>query len=121
VAQETYNTDRKRLLIHPGQDPSEVPVIFLDENQVVITEGKNESSIMVAANYGLGFQGPISIQTSPDQIRFSALWKINPLVLSCLPSTSYTPIPWLKQSIPSPPKEMIRGIVSMAMLLTALM
>jgi len=118
MAKETFSTDRKRLLIHPGDDPNNVAAIYIDENHVVLTDPENKVSISVNRKHGIGLQGPLSIQTSPDQIRFAALWKINPLVLTCIPSTVYTPIPWLRQSIPETPKEMVQGIVTMAKLLS---
>lgn len=120
MAEEVYSTKRKRRLIHPGSDPNGVSAIYLDENQIVLTDALNESSITVNKSAGIGIQGPISVQTTPDQIRFAALWKINPLVTTSLPSSIYTPIPWLRQSIPQPPKELVQGIVTMASLLSTL-
>lgn len=120
MATETYNTDRKRLLIHPGETPINNPAIYLDENNIALTDAANKSSILISKDFGIGLQGPISMQASPQQVRFAGLWKINPLVLTSLPSTIYTPIPWLRQSIPMPPKEMIKGIVVMASLLTVI-
>jgi hypothetical protein len=120
MAKETYDTGRKRLLIHPGEDPTNKSAIYLDENSVVITDAENKHSIQVTRSDGIGFQGPLSIQTTPDQIRFAAMWKINPLVLTAIPSTVYTPIPWLRKAPLTVNKEMVKGIVSIAKLLTAI-
>lgn len=120
MAKETFDTDRKRLLLHPGDDPNNVAAVYIDENHVVLVDPESKHSVSVNRKSGIGLQGPLSIQASPDQIRFSALWKINPLVLTCIPSTVYTPIPWLRQSNPETPKEMVNGIVAMAKLLAAI-
>lgn len=120
MAKETYDTKRKRLLIHPGDDPNNKSAIYIDENKIVLTDPENKNSISIARGDGIGFQGPLSIQTSPDQIRFSALWKINPLVLTTIPSTVYTPIPWLRKAPLTVNKELVAGIVSIAKLLSAI-
>ena len=120
MAKETYDTGRKRLLIHPGDDPKNKSAIYIDENSIVLTDATNQHSIQVTRGDGIGFQGPLSIQTTPDQIRFAAMWKINPLVLTTIPSTVYTPIPWLRKAPLTANKEMIAGIVSMSKLLTAI-
>ena len=120
MAKETYDTGRKRLLIHPGDDPFNKSAIYIDENTIALTDAENKHSIQITRANGIGLQGPLSIQTTPDQIRFAAMWKINPLVLTTIPSTVYTPIPWLRKAPLTANKEMVAGIVSIAKILTAI-
>jgi len=117
MPKETFSTDRKRLLIHPGDDPNNVSALYIDENHIVMVDPESKFSISVNRKFGIGIQGPLSIQSSPEEVRFAGLWKINPLVLTCIPSTVYTPIPWLRQSTPETPKELVKGIVTMAKML----
>ena len=45
-------------------------------------------------------KGKIHLATNPEDIRINGFWVLNPELLSCLPSTIYTPIPVLKYSDP---------------------
>lgn len=120
AVKETYKTEGKKRLIHAGDDPNGVAVVYLDENHVVMADPEGKSSVSVNKKFGVGIAGPLSIQGTPDQIRFAALWKLNPLLLTALPSTVYTPIPWLRPAVPQVPKDLVKGIVSMCKLLTAI-
>lgn len=108
---EFYNTKTgKKLLLHAGLDAANRAFAYFDDESVTISDPTGTSSIRVAKDYGVSIQGPLSIIASPEQVRFATMWKINPLVLSALPSTVYTPIPWLRQSIPMSYKEAIKGL-----------
>jgi len=64
--------------------------------------GSASKVLAISAKYGIGLQGALSLGANPDQISIAGgYWRINPLVLSTLPSTSVTPIPWLIKAIPS--------------------
>lgn len=56
--------------------------------------------VSVVGNSGTVIRGPIGITGVPSDIRISALWKFNDLLLACMPSTIMTPIPVLRFSLP---------------------
>ncbi len=56
--------------------------------------------ISVVGNSGTVIRGPVGFAGVPSDIRISALWKFNDLLLSCMPSTIMTPIPVLRFSLP---------------------
>jgi hypothetical protein len=120
MASEVFDTRGKRLLIHPGDDPDNKAAIYIDEDRIVMTDPTNKTSISVHRTNGIGLQGPLSIQGSPEQIRFSAMWKINPQVLAAIPSTVYTPTPWLRAAPITVNKQMVKGMMSMLKLLSAI-
>jgi hypothetical protein len=63
--------------------------------------GDSKKVFSVSPEFGLNLQGPISLAAFPEQISIGGgYWRINPLVLTCVPSTTPTPIPWLVKSTP---------------------
>lgn len=59
------------------------------------------NSLSITTEYGITLGGPISFGAMPDQMSYGGgYWRINPLVLTCIPSTSATPVPWLVQANP---------------------
>jgi hypothetical protein len=75
--------------------------IALREDLISIVADLN-TVISVTSLLGITLSGPISFGAMPDQISYGAgYWRINPLVLTSIPSTTATPIPWL---LPSTPK-----------------
>lgn len=121
MPEETYNLIKnKNILIHPGKDATDVPVLHLNTDQMVMVNPEGDASVLISREDGVSIQGPLSVQTSPEQWRVAGLWKVNPLTLSSLPSTTYTPVPWLRQAPPKPPKSLIEGIVSISSLLAGL-
>lgn len=108
---EFYQTRRgKRILLHAGKDATNKAFAFFDEDTIILADPTGQFGIAISKDFGTGIQGPLSLMMSPDEIRVAGLWKVNPLVLTALPSTIYTPIPWLRQSIPSSSKELVKGI-----------
>lgn len=116
--QEFYNTRAgKKLLLHAGKDATDRAFAYFDDNDIVLADPTGKIGIAIAKDFGIGIQGPLSLLQTPDEIRVAGMWKINPLVLSALPSTVYTPIPWLRQSTPSSSKELIEGLSEVASLI----
>jgi hypothetical protein len=63
--------------------------------------GNDKQVISVSDVFGIGLSGPISLSAMPDNVSFGGgYWRIDERVLSTLPSTSPTPIPWLKKATP---------------------
>ena len=119
MAEEYYKTrEGKRLLLHAGKTATDKAFAWFSENTIVISDSSGEYGVMVSDLYGTSIAGPLSILASPDQIRIAGLWKVNPLVITSLPSTLYTPIPWLRQSIPSSSQELVNGLSDIARILS---
>ena len=76
---------------------------YLAIRQDLITLAADLNAVIsVTSQLGISLSGPISFGAMPDQISYGAgYWRINPLVLTSIPSTAATPVPWL---LPSTPK-----------------
>jgi hypothetical protein len=111
MSDEIYNTiGTKNVLMHPGKSADDVPGLHINPQDAIVYSANGQSSIMISDD-GVGIAGPLSIMSSPYEVRYAGMWKVNPLVISTLPSTVYTPVPWLKSSMPKPNKQIIQGIV----------
>lgn len=67
----------------------------------------NSNSVSVDAEGGTFINGPLSISSQAENIRIGAIYRVNPLVSTGLPSTMITPIPTL---VIDPP---IKNLMSM--------
>jgi len=111
MTDEFYKTRQgKRLLLHAGREAANRAFAYFDADTIVLSDPTGNTGIMIAKDFGIGIQGPLSLLQNPEEIRVASLWKVNPLVISALPSTLYTPIPWLRRSIPTSSKELVKGI-----------
>lgn len=116
--QEFFNTRiGKKLLLHAGKDATNRAFALFDDESFRVADPTGKVSFMLSKDLGMALQGPISLIASPEEIRVAGLWKINPLVIAGLPSTVYTPVPWLRQSIPTSAAEVIKGLTDIATLL----
>jgi hypothetical protein len=76
------------------------PTVTVTESEVVIA-GDARNVIRVDPDYGVLLGGELSLSATPDQISFGGgYWRFNPLLLTCLPSTTPTPIPTLVKATP---------------------
>lgn len=67
--------------------------IYLKNDAVCITsQGSNG---MVVNKFGTTIDGKIHLAQDPNNIRIGGFWTLNNELLTCLPSTLYTPIPTL--------------------------
>ncbi len=74
------------------------------------------------AKLGNFVKGPVSFTAYPDQMRFAALWTLNPQLLSCIPSTITTPVSVLNFNLPlSGAEELIAEAVAMMTTLVAVL
>ena len=86
--------------IYAGDSYSDQP-LFLVTNDAIIAAASKTQGIIITEDFGVTLSGKISFRSNPDQMSFGfGYWRLNPLVLSCLPSTSATPIPMLVRSTP---------------------
>lgn len=76
------------------------PYISVTQDDILIS-GSKTSGIAISDKFGVTIGGKLSLATAPDQIQIGGgYWTFNPLILSCLPSTTPTPIPMLVKSTP---------------------
>ena len=84
--------DQRKLAIDGG-----IPQVLVTESKATMTYNDNG----VAVNeYGTIIKGKVHLTGDPRDIRINGFWTLNPELLTCIPSTVYTPIPVLKCSDP---------------------
>lgn len=70
----------------------------LDEGSSQIASGPN--SITTTRDAGNFINGPVSFTAPHTSLRFGAVFKLNPLLSTCIPSTLATPMPTFILDIP---------------------
>lgn len=63
-----------------------------------ITAGPN--SVSTVKDSGVFINGALSITSQVDNIKIGGIYKLNPLLSTCMPSTMITPIPALIMDLP---------------------
>ena len=63
-----------------------------------LTSGAN--SVSVTNDSGVYINGAVSISAQVDNIKVGGIFKFNPILSSCLPSTMITPIPVFVMDMP---------------------
>ena len=77
------------------------PSVVVTEDEVLLTGDKN-TLVRVDPTFGVQLSGQLSLSATPEQISIAGgYWRFNPMLLSCLPSTTPTPIPTLVKSTPA--------------------
>lgn len=80
--------------------------LMLEGQNSILASGPN--AVAVNRESGVYINGPVSFSSSVDSIRFSGIFKFNPVTASGLPSTIITPIPTFTIETP------IKGISNMS-------
>jgi hypothetical protein len=76
------------------------PSVVATQDEVVMA-GDSATVVRVSPAFGVQLSGQISLTATPEQIAIGGgYWRFNPLLLTCLPSTTPTPIPVLVKSQP---------------------
>lgn len=76
------------------------PYLVVTEDEVILV-GDSTNVVNVSPEFGAMLSGKISLSAMPDQISIGGgYWRFNPLLLSCIPSTTPTPIPTLVKADP---------------------
>jgi hypothetical protein len=78
------------------------PAIAVTEDEIVLA-GDSNTVVRVDPEFGVLISGDkVSFSATPDQISIGGgYWRFNPLLLTCLPSTTPTPIPTLVKATPN--------------------
>lgn len=85
---------------YAGDEWHEQPYSAVTEDGINLVADKT-NGIAMSSKFGVTIGGKLSISMMPDQISMGGgYWRINPLALSCIPSTTPTPIPMLVKSTP---------------------
>lgn len=86
-------------------------MVIAGESYSQITAGPNS---VTADRYGGVFiNGALSITSQVDNIKIGGIFRLNPILSSCMPSTMITPIPTLVMDLPVKHIASISGIASM--------
>ncbi len=79
------------------------PYIAVTQDSIHISAGAGKSNgLTVSDQFGTTIGGKLSLSMMPDQISIGGgYWRLNPLLLSCIPSTTPTPVPVLVKDTPN--------------------
>lgn len=93
------NTPQPKVL-YSGDGWTGQPYIAVLEDTINISTGR-QAGIAISDKFGITFGGSVSLSLMPDQVSIGGgYWRLNPLLLSCIPSTTPTPIPTLVKDVP---------------------
>jgi len=91
--------------------PESSDMLIVNEGYSQLTSRAN--SVTVTGESGTFINGPLSISSQIDSIKIGGIFKFNPILASCLPSTMVTPIPTLVMDMPIRNLRSAAGIASM--------
>lgn len=87
-------------IIYAGDQYDGQPFLIVSEEDIALV-GDKKNVISVNPTFGVLLGGRVSISSLPDQTSYGGgFWRVNPLVLSTVPSTTPTPVPWLVKDTP---------------------
>ena len=90
----------RQKVIYAGAEPTGQPYLIVTEDGIALVDDES-NVISLNPDFGINLSGRIALACMPEQISIGGgYWRINPLVLSCIPSTSATPVPWLNKAQP---------------------
>jgi hypothetical protein len=87
--------------IYAGDAWDGQPTLVLTEDEAILWADPVKGVIDVTAEFGVLLSGKLSLSASPQDISVGGgFWCLNPLLTTCLPSTTPTPIPTLVRTQP---------------------
>jgi len=110
-------THAKIMKAGPGDKASVAVLPNSVDISAPMSDDADTVGISVTENRGVIIKGQVGFTETPDKIRLSYLWTLNPLVLSGMPSTVMTPIPMTKFS---PPLEALIKMAALPSVIAAL-
>lgn len=103
--QQDPNKRQPKIIFAGDQWEDGMPYVLITEDAIVIM-GDKHMAINASKEFGTLISGKVSLSAMPNQISFcGGYWRLNPQLLSTVPSTTPTPVPWLVKAIP----ELFRG------------
>lgn len=88
-------------VIYAGDSYTDQPYIAVQGDTINVTASKTNACIALSDKFGITLGGALSFSVMPDQISIGGgYWRFNPLLLSCLASTTPTPVPTFIKSTP---------------------
>jgi hypothetical protein len=98
--QNSSNAPLQPKVIYAGDVYKGQPCIVITEDEINIV-GDSNNAIHLDPSFGVFLSGKLSLSAMPDQISIAGgYWRLNPLLISCVPSTTPTPVPTLVPSTP---------------------
>ena len=95
----TYELQPKSL--YAGDSYQGQPSVAVTEDEIILV-GDSNNVIRVDPDFGVLLSGNLSLSAMPQQVSFGGgYYRLNPLLLTCLPSTTPTPIPTLVKDTPN--------------------
>lgn len=85
---------------------------FLNVEDEIAQIASGPNSITTTRESGNFINGPVSFSSPPTSYRFGGVFRFNPLIATCVPSTLATPISTLTLDIPVKNVSTLTGITS---------
>src|SRR6266404_6176656 len=87
---------------YAGDEWNSQPYVAVTEDSINLSAGAGKTNgLAISDKFGTTIGGKLSLSMMPDQISIGGgYWRLNPLLLSCIPSTTPTPVPVLVKDIP---------------------
>src|ERR1700720_2999102 len=88
---------------YAGDTLASQPYIAVTQDSIHVSAGVGKvNGLTVSDQFGTTIGGKLSISMMPDQISIGGgYWRFNPLLLSCIPSTTPTPVPVFVKDTPN--------------------
>jgi len=87
-------------VVYAGDAYHGQPYVVVTEDGIILV-GDQNTVVNVGPDFGVLLSGKLSLSAMPDQISIGGgYWRLNPLLTSCVPSTTPTPIPTLVAATP---------------------
>lgn len=91
--------------------PDSSSMVIAGEGYSQIASGPN--SITAQRESGIYINGAVSFTSQVDNIKIGGIYKLNPILSSCVPSTMITPVPTLVMDLPVKNIVSVSGIANM--------
>lgn len=78
--------------------PDSSSMVIAGDGYSQITSGPN--SVTAQRDSGVYINGALSLTSQVDNIKVGGIFRLNPLLSTCMPSTMITPIPTLVMDLP---------------------
>jgi len=88
--------------IYAGDVWNGQPALIATADDIIMAADPTDAVIDLSSEFGVLISGKLSLSATPDDITIGGgYWKLNPLLTTCMPSTTPTPIPVLVKCTPA--------------------